>query len=225
MNHVQPLDALLAGYAAGSLPAPVHVLVGAHLELTPHNRPFVRDLETLAAHELLHAIEPKPLTDRERRLAAIYEQEHEREFARPHTLSSAAVPASVRDADSRLPLSLRRFLGTTDISDMPWKTRLRGLKEWKIGEIDGCSASLYWIRAGQPIPSHTHKGSEVTLVLEGGFTDVLGHYVRGDIAVADEEVDHKPIADEDGDCICFAVTDAPLRPTGPLLRFLAPFLK
>jgi putative transcriptional regulator len=53
-------------------------------------------------------------------------------------------------------------------------------------------------------------------VLRGGFSDVSGHYMRGDIAIADEDVDHKPVADADEDCICFAVTDAPLKLTGPV---------
>jgi putative transcriptional regulator len=75
------------------------------------------------------------------------------------------------------------------------------------------------------MPSHTHEGSEITLVLRGGFSDATGHYRRGDIAIADSEVDHRPRADEDEDCICFAVTDAPLRLTGPVARFVQRLLR
>ncbi len=53
-------------------------------------------------------------------------------------------------------------------------------------------------------------------MLEGGFSDAYGHYLAGDVSVADSEVTHQPVADDDGDCICLAVTDAPLRFTGPL---------
>jgi putative transcriptional regulator len=49
---------------------------------------------------------------------------------------------------------------------------------------------------------------------------VNGHYRRGDIAIADQEVDHRPVADREEDCICFAVTDAPIRLTGPVGRLL-----
>ena len=81
-------------------------------------------------------------------------------------------------------------------------------------------AVLYWINPGRVMPSHTHDGSEVTLVLRGGFSDPTGHYRRGDIAIADSDLDHHPRADEDEDCICFAVIDAPLRLTGTVGRIV-----
>jgi putative transcriptional regulator len=37
---------------------------------------------------------------------------------------------------------------------------------------------------------------------------------RDDVAIADPAVDHQPIADPAEDCVCLAVTDAPLRLTG-----------
>ena len=57
-------------------------------------------------------------------------------------------------------------------------------------------------------------------MLKGGFSDKTGHFARGDVAVADAELDHIPVADLDADCICFAVTDAPLRLTGPFGRLM-----
>ena len=75
------------------------------------------------------------------------------------------------------------------------------------------------------MPSHTHHGTELTLVLTGGFKDEDGHYVAGDVAFADGDVDHKPIADEGEDCICFAVTAGRLQLTGPVGRWFAPFIR
>ena len=75
------------------------------------------------------------------------------------------------------------------------------------------------------MPKHTHAGNELTLVLAGGFTDARGSYLRGDVAVTDEHVDHQPTADWDEDCLCLAVVDAPLRLTGRMTRFLNPFLR
>ncbi len=46
----------------------------------------------------------------------------------------------------------------------------------------------------------------------------MGRYARGDIAIADGAIDHSPVVDSDEECICFAVTDAPLVLTGPLGR-------
>ena len=49
--------------------------------------------------------------------------------------------------------------------------------------------------------------------------------MRGDVAEADPSVNHQPVADPGEDCICLAVTDAPLRLTGPFGRLLNPFLR
>ncbi len=79
---------------------------------------------------------------------------------------------------------------------------------------------LLRIKAGTALPQHTHEGHEFTLLLAGGFSDASGHYLRGDVAVADASVDHRPVADDGEDCLCLAVTDAPLRLTGPFGRYL-----
>jgi putative transcriptional regulator len=208
------LDAVLAEYVAGTLPGPAHVLVSAHLEMSDRSRAFVEGLESLAGSELA-TIDPVPLSNRDERLARIFALPDE-PIIRP-----AAVPLA---AGGRLPPSIRRYLGH-DVDRVRWRTLLPGVREYRFAEDDGCTASLYWIRAGRPLPAHTHGGSELTLVIEGAFADADGHYGRGEIAVADDEVDHRPVADLGEDCLCFAVTDAPLRLTGPIGRLIAPFMR
>ncbi|WP_306030648.1 ChrR family anti-sigma-E factor [Stappia sp. MMSF_3263] len=206
-------DALLAGYVAGTLAEPARLLVRSHLDLSPVNRGFVRDLEATCG-SMLEGVAPMSLENRDAMLAAIFDT--------PLGERIAAPPAPPRD--TRLPAALADFIGK-DIADLPWKTKLPGLREYKVAEMDGCTASLLWIRAGMAMPTHTHHGTELTLVVEGGFSDGEGHYVRGDVAYADDHVDHRPVADEGEDCICFAVTEGSLRLTGPIGRFFAPFLR
>lgn len=213
----EQFDALLAGYVAGTLAEPARLLVRSHLDLSPVNRGFVRDLEA-AGGAMLEEIAPVRIDNRDAMLAAI--------FQAPIFQAPADEPISVphRALKTRLPAPLFDFIGK-DVADLPWKTKLPGLKEYRVAEMDGCSASLLWIRAGMAMPAHTHHGSELTLVLEGGFTDLHGHYVRGDVAYADDDVDHRPVADDDEDCICFAVTEGSLRLTGPIGRLFAPFMR
>ena len=75
------------------------------------------------------------------------------------------------------------------------------------------------------MPDHGHNGMELTLVLQGAFSDEDGYFARGDIEIAHEDVDHMPVADISQDCICLAVTDAPLRFKGLLPRLAQPFLR
>ncbi|WP_181707098.1 ChrR family anti-sigma-E factor [Chthonobacter rhizosphaerae] len=212
-NLDQEINALLAGYAAGALPAPLSVMVEAHLELSPINRRFVADMEALSGQGL-ETIEPMMVSNRDARLAAIFNMG-------PVFAASIVPPKPDR---ARLPASIRRFAGG-DADTLPWRTILPGVKEVKLGEFDGLKPSLFWIRAGTAMPAHTHEGGEATLVLEGGFSDILGSYGVGDISITDSTVDHKPVADDDGDCIGFAVTDAPLRLTGRIGRLFNPFLR
>jgi putative transcriptional regulator len=65
---------------------------------------------------------------------------------------------------------------------------------------------------------------EMTLVLKGAFRDEDGVYARGDIEVANQEVDHQPIAEPGEDCICLIATDAKLRFQGLLPRIAQPFI-
>jgi len=206
--QARPIDTLLASYAAGSLNAPLHALVGSHLALSESNRRFVAAMEDLAALELTDSIQ-QPLADRGRMLDAILSIGE---------TEPVVVPAA-RLADSVFPAPLQRLVGRGS-QDIAWRFKLPGIKEYRIAETEAGEAVLYWVKAGRRLPQHTHEGDEVTLLLKGGFTDPLGHYRRGDIAIADAELDHHPVADADEDCICFAVTDAPLQLTGPVMRLL-----
>ena len=204
----EAVDTLLAAYSAGSLDPSLHALVASHLILRPESRHFVAALEDMAGMEL-ESVEPAPLSDREKRLAAIF-------AAEPAQRKEVAPLVAGSDI---LPSPLRHYLGR-GFNDIRWRTKIPGVKEFRIEDKGRGDASLLWVRAGRRMPSHTHEGSEVTLVLQGGFSDVTGHYGRGDIAIAEADLDHKPIADEGKDCICFAVTDAPLHLTGPFGRVL-----
>ncbi|MFI0843147.1 ChrR family anti-sigma-E factor [Mesorhizobium sp. IMUNJ 23232] len=203
----EPLDVLLARYVAGGLPAPVRVLVESHLAIKPASRALVARLELLAGAALTGA-EPVGLGNRQGRLDAI--------FASP----SPAIKNRQRESGDVLPQPLIDFIGF-GVADVPWRSKLPGFREYNLGEIDGCSASLFWLRPGRAIPDHTHEGSELFLVLDGAFNDQRGRFQRGDISIADETVDHRPVAETDRPCIGFLVSDGSLHLTGPLHRRLA----
>lgn len=205
---IDTIDALMARYAAGTLPYPAHVLVQSHLEIANANRDLVAGLEELAAGAL-DAAEPQPMADHAQRLLSIFG-------------SAPPVEAIRRPSTGIFPAALRDFVGF-DADDVPWRTKMPGFREYDM-DVDGCHASLFWIRPGRKIPAHTHEGQELTLVLDGAFADIFGRYGRGDISVANEAVDHRPIAEKERPCIGFAITDAPLRFTGPLTQRLTDIL-
>ncbi|TAG14974.1 MAG: transcriptional regulator, partial [Rhodobacterales bacterium] len=78
---------------------------------------------------------------------------------------------------------------------------------------------------GTAVPDHGHRGVELTLVLQGAFADDNARFDRGDIEIADEELEHTPVALSGQDCICLAATDAPLRFRSMLPRLAQPLFR
>jgi putative transcriptional regulator len=201
-GNSDPLDALLASYAVGAVSRPLYALVGSHLALKPDNRMFVSALEGVAANAM-ETPDIGKVADRDLRLNTIFG-------------NISANTGSIR-ADDFIPAPLASYLGQ-DYESLQWKTVMPGLKEVKLEDKAGLEASMLWIKAGRAMPSHTHPGIEATLVLKGSFSDKSGHFGRGDISVVDSDMDHKPVAGEGEDCICFAVSEGPVKLTGRIAR-------
>lgn len=103
-----------------------------------------------------------------------------------------------------------------------WKSVGGGVKQCLIGgDRDGMSRLLF-IPPGQAVPDHGHNGLELTMVLQGGFSDDTGHFDVGDVEVADSDLDHVPTADPGPPCIVVAATNAPLKFNTFLPRLLQP---
>jgi putative transcriptional regulator len=211
-NQPAGLDELLGAYSAGTLDAPLQALVASHLFLNKRNRSFVRNLEHLAARDAF-ADRTAPLSSRDRMLADIFE--------RPQISSTVSATSSA--PQTTLPKPLYDYVGH-DLADVSWKRLLPGVKEAIHCSHGAGEVSFLWVKAGGSMPVHSHQGSEYTLVLKGSFQDETGHYGVGDIAIADADINHRPQISRDEDCICFVVTDAPLRLTGPFGRIFDHFI-
>jgi putative transcriptional regulator len=209
-------EELLLDYASGALSWPFGVLVASHMALCPRCRSEVTLFENVAG-DLMNVM-PKAPTEADllsRTLACLGEPEPrgpEGEREEPWA-----------EIDMRVPQPLRGLVGGS-LDQLPWKG-LGGFRQ--VGVLEDASrhaSNLMRIRPGMAMPRHTHGGLELTLVLTGGFSDENGHYRRGDVSVADESVDHRPIADDDEECLCLAVSENSPRLTGPFGRMLNPFL-
>jgi putative transcriptional regulator len=149
----------------------------------------------------------------------------EQALARLDRPPAEAAPApAVPQGELALPQPLRGYVGDS-LDCLPWR-RMGPIAEVRLlRDFEGYTTRLLWAQAGAAVPAHTHAGNEMTLVLRGAFTDSSGHFIRGDVDEADSSIAHQPIAAEDEDCICLAVTDAPLRLTSRFGRLLNPFLR
>lgn len=217
-----PNEDTLLSYAAGSLPAALALVVGCHIQFCPHCRSQVRAGESLGG-ELMSALAPKALSNRAREnvLERLALQESQSEV--PEAVGSLKT-AGANSAQDTMPSLLQNMLKEADFDALPWKKTIApGLKQIVLDCGEG-QARLLRIAAGQKMPVHSHRGSELTLILRGGYSDKLGQFNAGDVADLDGSVEHQPVADDDMDCICLAGMDAPLAFKSWLAKLIQPFV-
>ncbi len=124
-----------------------------------------------------------------------------------------------------LPKTLRDYVGG-DVDDVPWQRLGKSAYQYLIETRDGdAQARLLRIKGGTPVPMHGHGGRELTLVLAGQFEDEIATFGPGDMEDVDQDTVHKPVAGAGEDCVCLAVTDAPLKFKELVPRLLQPILK
>ena len=108
---------------------------------------------------------------------------------------------------------------------LPWKSLGLGVSQVVLETKDSsATARLLKIPAGKKVPHHSHNGRELTVVFSGGFTDETGSYGPGDIQEIHGNTEHQPWVREGGDCICLAVTEAPLKFSNVAVRLAQPLI-
>lgn len=214
-HHLQ--DDLLIAYAAGTLAEGWSLAVASHLALCPPCRARLALAETLGGS----MVEERQDTPAEN--ADSWAAVRARITAEVAPVAPSAVAAPV--ATPRVfPEPLRRHIGG-DVDAVRWQKLGGGAAQFRIKVADNeTQVRLLRIPAGKPVPEHSHGGRELTLVLSGSFRDGTQNFHRGDIEDADDSVQHQPMANEDADCICLAVTDAPLKFRSRLVRLIQPLI-
>ncbi len=210
-HHATP--ELLMDYASGAMPAAPALAIASHLALDP---------QAAADYSAWTRLGGAMLEQLESDETGVDDAEMARMLARldedvDNITATAKAPAPATDA---LPYPLRQLLGAP-LERLAWRRVAPGVREFKL-PIDGCrhKAVLLSIAPGRAVPRHRHGGQELTLVLAGGYRDGGLAFDRGDLQIADEEIDHRPVADPMEGCVCLVVLDAPIRFTGPLARWL-----
>lgn len=207
IHHHLP-DALIDAHAAGRLAHAFSVVAAAHLSMCDECRARAEAADLLGG-AVLDALPPEQMSPqaRDRLMAAL-------DRSRPPVPAprrSGIFPGPVVEALGGLPPRWRRLGG--------------GIRQQILAADEAGSLRLLHIPAGCAVPEHGHRGLELTLVLQGSFADSEGHFRVGDVEVAREGIDHRPIADPGAACVCLAATDAPLRFHAMLPRLLQPLFR
>ena len=213
MINYHPDTRLLNEFSSGTLPLAQSVCVSLHLKYCDQCQRNHRRLQQMGA-AMFEKLAPQQIDDS--LLQSVMGRLDEEA-----PLSYATAP----EEESDYPALMQRLMNGR-YQELDWDRVNKDLRisRLRTGDRDN-ELSLYHIKAGGSIPQHTHKGTELTLVLDGSFSDEEGVYHEGDFLMRDAEHVHTPTAARTGDCVCVGVLDAPIRFTQWNYRPLNPFLK
>lgn len=206
-------DALLMGYAAGTLPEAFSLVVATHVSLCDECRARLFEFEAIGGEILEDAGEAE--------MDASSLQATLSRIAGAGPVDRVRPPRPPRGL---FPAPLRAYAGG-DAQDVHWRRIGGGVSQMVLKTAGGATARLLRIPGGVAVPDHGHRGMELTLVLQGAFRDESDRFGPGDVEVADQNMTHKPVAEVGEVCICLAATDAPLRFQGVIPRIAQPFLR
>jgi putative transcriptional regulator len=207
ITHHTP-DPILAAYAAGSLPHPFAVAVAAHVSLCLECRGACEAHQAVGG-AILEATDEAVMSEGAK--SAILALLDEPVAPAPAYERSGVFPGPVMEALKGRPPR--------------WKSLGLGVRQCILSSGPEGSVRLLYIPPGHAVPDHGHNGLELTLVLQGSFSDETGRFGVGDIEVADQALEHTPIADAGPPCICLAATDAPLKFSSFLPRLVQPIFR
>jgi putative transcriptional regulator len=214
MINFHPTLEQIHSFAEGtSLPAEA-LMISAHCDMCPRCMERVRSESAKMANEAFAGIDEDPkLTDM---LSAILSQP----VPEIETISRHMPDSIELDGRSfKLPRALQRYASKTG----NWSSLVGKLWQAPVDLGDLGAAHFIYMEKGGRVPEHTHRGSELTLVINGEFSDGLSHYDSGDFISLTGEHTHAPISDADEGCLVFSIVDKPLHFTSGLARLLNPF--
>jgi len=204
-------DALLIAYSAGTLPEGFNLVVATHISLCDECRAQMHEYDAVGGAIM---DEEAPVTMSDDSFAAVLDLIENGDIAAP----------ARRISSGHFPTPLQEYVGG-DLDAVQWRKVGGGVRQAILKVDKSASVRLLHIPAGVSVPDHGHRGTELTLVLQGAFSDKTDRFDKGDIEVATQDLNHQPIAEMGEDCICLAATDAPLRFNSLIPRLLQPFLQ
>lgn len=226
-----PSNEILLLHTKGELPLSLSLAVSAHIEmceecqkvqqaLTQQESDATWQAADTSAVAQKHSVDSLDLVsdvtvneDLSDMLAHIMEQAPE------ELLFEASKPTATKVAGRNysLPRAFRQY------DKLKWSGIGAVSRARVVSESDDVRGSLLHIDKDASIPQHSHKGYELTLLLDGSFEDENGKYERGDFIWLEGDHQHSPYTKEG--CLCYAVQNAPLHFVSGVSKVLNPLGK
>lgn len=221
INH-HPDENTLIEYAAGTLNTGISIAVRAHLQFCPQCRNTVSKLNQVGGNILNNCS-----------ASALEAGALDQLLSRIHNMDSSASTmqnnhssyenSSIDKNSKALPKLISKLIAQSE--PIKWRTVWPSVKAARLTTGQNqYEISLHKIRCGGTAPVHDHRGTEITLVLEGSFSDAKGVYTEGDFIVRQPGEIHQPVATQNQDCLCLSLVEAPFVLKGFLGWLINPLL-
>jgi putative transcriptional regulator len=216
-------ETILLGYAAGLLDMAQNMAIAAHLSLSPAAREFVRACEAVGG--CLIETECAPISMKNQSIQNILARLYDAPSKNTAQQKQNAPRAIPIPADINMPEDALDTVTCRPCRPPSWKKIMRGLEYYELPlECRRSHAQFIKAKPAAKMPHHGHRGVEITLVLDGGYSDEFGNYHRGDLIVMDSDMDHAANACREYGAVTLVVSSAPVRLNG-FARLLNPFLR
>ena len=204
-------EPLLMGYAAGTLPEAFNLVVATHISMCDTCRAALAEYDAVGGELMLESGTVEMAEDALAATMKLIEN------------GDAAPVEPKRRVGTIFPAPLQDYV-SGDVDSLKWRKIGGGVSQMVLDTSPQATVRLLRIPGGTAVPDHGHNGTELTLVLQGAFVDETDRFGAGDIEVANEDLEHTPVAEEGMDCICLAATDAPLKFSGLVPRIAQRFI-
>ncbi len=214
MINYHPTDKQLQQFAEGNISSALALVVSAHCDVCSQCQEKVDDIN-IELSSVIENIRANDYVDPafEKMLASIMHLP---------IVDTKPVVAPRIELDGRffdVPRPLQRFVKNTG----NWSHLLGKVWQAPVDLGDAGMANFIYMEKGGRVPEHTHKGTELTLVVDGEFSDGLADYDSGDFIIMDNEHIHSPHSNAVEGCLVFSIVDKPLHFTSGIARLLNPF--
>ena len=221
MIKYHPDNAFLQSFATGELPASLAAAASIHCEMCSRCHEKVLSFTQQAASANFDTFAMSDISSSGSEAEAIYTSDMDAmidAITQDEEQDMAPVEQSktiqVQGQQFELPKAL------VNVPLGKWSS-LGRLSRSRLGMNDGdIRASLLLMSAGGGVPEHTHKGFELTLILEGHFKDEFDDYSPGDFLMLDSSHTHNP--QTDSGCLCYTVSNDAQHFTTGLNRLVNP---
>ena len=213
-----PTHELLSSFVEGSLPASLSAGIAIHADLCPICAKNIAHMtKEYATDTFLHEekiYSDAPLKDNTANQYSFMISSITSDSGIDEIKHKDSLDIEIKGTTYQLPKAL------SSMSMMGWQ-KLGKLSRSRLNLNEGAlHSSLLHIEKDGGVPSHTHKGFELTLLLEGTFEDEMGTYHKGDFIWLTGEHTHHPFTKSG--CLCYTVADDALQFKQGLSKLLNP---